>query len=581
MTQFHDSHHETKKGQNMGSRTAPKMKKYLTLGDIRECCNELLPSWSKRRRADLRSAIKKFAEAAGQPDVTIHADPAIIRVLISQASPQLIGIKKSRWSNIRSLIDACLTDLDVLTIRARQTCALSEAWKANTDMGTSLKTHAHLSRFARWCSREAIEPRAVEDETFNRFENELTEYSLTKNPAAAAMAARRAWNAATSQIEGWVGKPVPTRYRRKTITLPWDDFPKTFKLDVDAYAKARAKPSKLSDDAGKPLRPSTIKDQVDNLRRFAGMLVRDGLAADSMINIQALLTPPNVKQGLHLSWGEDEIASPMACQYAHDFVSVGRFLDFEEETLAQLIKFSRKTRRPQSGLTKQNRERLQAFDDEESLMAMYMLPARIAERLKGRNDISYADAVDMRLAVCIEILLMAPMRRMNLSRLDIKKHINWPLSVDGELRITFEEPEVKNSVKLNFLLPVESSQLIRAYVDRFRPVLLTGASDALFPGEVDGHLALNSLSRIIRLGLQRELGVEFNAHLFRHFACQNHLREYPGDYETLRRLCGHKKLETLMNFYAGTETEAAIRRFHDGVLKTRRTSPDSDTDDLV
>lgn len=90
--------------------------------------------------------------------------------------------------------------------------------------------------------------------------------------------------------------------------------------------------------------------------------------------------------------------------------------------------------------------------------------------------------------------------------------------------------------------------------------------DALFPGDVDGFMTPNSLGRLVRVGLRDHLGIDFNAHLFRHFACMNHLREHPGDYETLRRLCGHKRLDTTVNFYAGTETDAAIHRFHDSTV---------------
>lgn len=565
----------------MGSRTAPKMKEHLTLGDIRERCTELLPDWSKRRRADLRSAIKKFAEASGKPATTIHADPEIIRILIDKASPQVAGISKSRWSNIRSLIEACLFELDVLTIRARQQCALTAAWQANMDRAEKLKTVALLSKFARWCSRDGIEPDIVNDKTFLQFEAELTDFSLAKNPVTSAAEARRAWNQAASRIDGWVGNPVLHRCRRPTTTMQWSAFPESFKNDVDAYAEARAKPSKFNESFDKPLRPATIRGHVANLRRLAGMLVREGLDASSVTCITALLTAPNVKGGLDLAWGNDEIASPMACQYAHDFVSIARFLNLEDNTLSQLIKFSRRCRRPQSGLTKQNRQRLQRFDDEDALRAMYLLPEGIAARLRGLSDIAYADAVDMRLAVCIEILLMAPLRRKNLALLDINRHIAWPISADGELQITFEEPEVKNSVQLEFLLPAESTALIRDYVERFRPVLMAQESTALFPGGVGGYMTPNSLSRIVRLGLKRELGVEFNAHLFRHFACQNHLRQNPGDYETLRRLCGHKKLETLVNFYSGTETEAAIKQFHKSVLKIREPDTTADFGDMV
>lgn len=576
MTTITHSPHQSKSGRSTASREAPSMTEYLTMEDVRARATELLPAWKKSQIYELRSAIKVFATAARQPASLIHADPQVLRVLVAKASPQLLGINKRRWANVRSLIDRALADIGVLTIRARQRCALSPVWQELMDRAKTLDSKALLSRFARWCSREGIDAADVDDTTFTTFEDELTEFSLAKSPGFTAADARRAWNTAVAQIEGWIGSSVPTRCRRKVVTVSLNALPASFAVEVDDYASRRIKPSKF-DKPGKfddvmisALRPQTVQGHIDNLRRAAGLLIREGLPADSVTSINALLTPANVKKLLELVWGDADIASPSACQYSHDFVSIARFLAFDDAHLGELIKFSRRCRRPQIGMTPQNRERLSFFDDERSLLAMYTLPKRIAGALRELNDIAHGDAVDMRLAVCVEILLMAPIRRFNLAHLDLAKHIVWPTSQNGDIRITIPTPEVKNSVDLHHFLPPESVAVVRLYVERFRPLLMKTPTEALFPGDVAGFMTPNSLGRLVRLGLKRHLGVDFNAHLFRHFACMNHLREHPGDYETLRRLCGHKRLDTTVNFYAGTETKAAIQRFHDEtVLRIR------------
>lgn len=206
---------------------------------------------------------------------------------------------------------------------------------------------------------------------------------------------------------------------------------------------------------------------------------------------------------------------------------------------------------------------------------------RIADDLSGVESSTYGEAVEMRLAAMVEILLMAPIRRGNLARLDLERHLAWPVQADGEMRLSIPAAEVKNRVALEYFLPPPSTSLLRTYVERFRPLLIRTPTSALFPGEADGCMSPNSVGRIIRLGLQRHLGVAFNAHLFRHFACMNHLRLYPGDYETPRRLCGHKRLQTLVDHYAGMETEAAVRRFHEGtVLRIRQTVDGMRDDEL-
>ena len=40
------------------------------------------------------------------------------------------------------------------------------------------------------------------------------------------------------------------------------------------------------------------------------------------------------------------------------------------------------------------------------------------------------------------------------------------------------------------------------------------------------------------------------------------LEAHPGAYEDVRRLLGHKSIQTTINFYAGLEATAAINRYN-------------------
>jgi integrase len=50
-------------------------------------------------------------------------------------------------------------------------------------------------------------------------------------------------------------------------------------------------------------------------------------------------------------------------------------------------------------------------------------------------------------------------------------------------------------------------------------------------------------------------------HQFRHAAAAVYLKHYPGDYETVRRLLGHRDIQTTSKFYCGLETIAATEEF--------------------
>ena len=43
----------------------------------------------------------------------------------------------------------------------------------------------------------------------------------------------------------------------------------------------------------------------------------------------------------------------------------------------------------------------------------------------------------------------------------------------------------------------------------------------------------------------------------------------PGAYESVRRLLGHSSIATTTNFYAGSETAAAVRHYDEVVLRLR------------
>ena len=108
-----------------------------------------------------------------------------------------------------------------------------------------------------------------------------------------------------------------------------------------------------------------------------------------------------------------------------------------------------------------------------------------------------------------------------------------------------------------------------AYLDRFRPLLLSADSNALFPGRRGRAKRNDTLAKQITKLLRAELGIAWNAHLYRHFAVRLYLRAYPGDYEGARRLVAHLNGETTFQFYEGAEMRPAVERF-DRVIESIR-----------
>jgi integrase len=61
--------------------------------------------------------------------------------------------------------------------------------------------------------------------------------------------------------------------------------------------------------------------------------------------------------------------------------------------------------------------------------------------------------------------------------------------------------------------------------------------------------------------IQKAIGLRLTVHQFRHAAAAIYLKHRPGDYETVRRLLGHRDIQTTIRFYCGLETMQATEEF--------------------
>jgi integrase len=68
------------------------------------------------------------------------------------------------------------------------------------------------------------------------------------------------------------------------------------------------------------------------------------------------------------------------------------------------------------------------------------------------------------------------------------------------------------------------------------------------------------------------LTVPVHPHLFRHISAKLYLDAKPGAYEVVRRVLGHRSIDTTTAFYTGLETSAAVRHFDQTILDLRKVS---------
>jgi len=171
-------------------------------------------------------------------------------------------------------------------------------------------------------------------------------------------------------------------------------------------------------------------------------------------------------------------------------------------------------------------------------------------------------------AVAIDILLMAPMRALNLCNLSLTRHLRWRETKDGHRYvIEIGAAEVKNNRNLTYPLPPSTSQRIRDYIDVYRPILVEGPNEHLFPGR-DGRAKDQScLSRQITRAMFDQAGIRLTPHQFRHVGAKLLLDTNPGAYDLVRRVLGHASTSTTYDVYSGGESKAAVEHYDEVILK--------------
>ena len=171
-------------------------------------------------------------------------------------------------------------------------------------------------------------------------------------------------------------------------------------------------------------------------------------------------------------------------------------------------------------------------------------------------------AVRAQLAVAIAIETFAPIRLRNLIRIELGQNLIKPGGLNTPYWLVFPNYDVKNRVDLTFRFDQKLTDLIDEYVHDFRPALLRGSNSSwLFPGENGEPKNGLLFSKQITVRIQKAIGLRMTVHQFRHAAAAVYLKHHPGDYETVRRLLGHRDIRTTIKFYCGLETIAATEEF--------------------
>ena len=438
---------------------------------------------------------------------------------------------------------------------------------------------AALGRFIGYLSDHEVSPADVSDGQIKRFAAELDTSSLRGRPITIVRAAIRGWNAAVNEVPGWPQHPltVPASGREGYV-FPAVSFSMSFQTSLSDHLAFLANPPDDDDAPPRALRASTLRLREFQFRQMASALVHGGVAIEAITSITALASRENVDTICEFFI---ERAGRPDCVQLNGFLRVLRPVALHhlgDRGLADWI--GRRMKRLAGGrrffgMTEKNRRRLAVFRDPRHVRDLLLLPYKLLKRAESGSLPPQEAAKLVRAAVAIELEIMCPIRLQNLSELNVDTDfVRSHAGKKAAVHLFIPGKRTKNGEDIELELPRQSMDLIDLYLAKYRNHLIDPAFRGsgprfLFPRPDGTAKAGNVLADGICRVMQRELGIKFNMHLFRHLGCFLYLKSHPGQIDVMRRVLGHRDGETTLRFYASIEQSDAFRMFDTHVLQIR------------
>ena len=510
------------------------------------------------QQRDQLSAVRTIARLLEADPSEIEADPARLRRRLEAVAPEAIGISRARWANLRSLLGKAL-EHGRLMMPARRVTPLSVAW-ATLLARVDDKRRIRLSALARHFSAAGVEPMAVTLDDLKAYGRAMIEDRLRRSPERAWDELSWSWNASMREVEGWPKIEIPRKDRRNPYVLAWATFPTSLKLEVDAFLRRQSGADLCEEGPPKPLRASSLKTRERQLRVAAAALVHRGVSPSEIRGISDMLSLERFKEILTFFLDRRSgKTSTQVGQLASFLKGVAvHWLGVDDLTEMKMKRLVSRLSVESRGMTPKNRERLRPFDDPETVGRFVCLPQTIRNAVDGDRRPARLKAVAAQCAAAVAILQAAPIRIANLVQIDMRGHL---IERAGRVYLVIPATEVKNREPIDLELPASAIEVVAWYALHYRPHLLRGKTDALFPGKGVGPKSAGALGPQITREVFQRTGLRMNPHLFRHAAGKIFLDQKPGQYEVVRRLLGHKSLQTTTAIYTGAETRAAGQLF--------------------
>lgn len=445
--------------------------------------------------------------------------------------------------------------------------SLSEAWASLITPIPNRYARSFMNQFGRHCSILGIEPWQVSDDIMAGFECRAIEDGRT--PSRAKQLRRdvtKAWDRLSETQPGWPQFQLRLIDRQKNQSPKLEQMPKDFIDDSDAYLAHTGGNGLFDSRKRRALSLKTKQDRQQKIMQLVGIYIRAGGELASITRLKDLVREDVMHVILEAMWQDGKGANNgHHHNRARTLRMIAEFWAYLSPAELEPFKSAENRFRPrQFGMTDSVRHKLRPFLNEENCALIINLPYRLMAKL-GDQPPSTLDAVQVQFALACAILPNAPMRMANLASLNLNTHIHRISS--ERCHIIIPAHEVKNERDLDYPLGQHVIDTLDLYVRVFRPLLLKSQPDdgSLFISLNGKKKTEGTLGAQITHFIKTETGFHLNPHAFRHLIGLIFLRKYPGEYEPVRQMLGHKDIKTTIKFYVGLETQDTFKRL-DSIL---------------
>jgi integrase len=523
-------------------------------------------SLSKLTRDGWCCSIRRIAKFLERDPTQLPARLSALRYGINRLHHGELGISRKTLQNHVANLKAAVRRFAGLKRLSGRGISFTPAWEALYDQMREPRLRLGLSGFFRYCSACGIDPASVSDATVEAFIHYASEVQFTAKPNDLHKQVTRCWNRAQQGVPGW-SRTVLTvpDFRPRAVSLPWDAFPASLLKDIERHLALLGGTSLLDEDApDQPCKPSTIENRRACLKLAASAAVRQGAAPEELRSLADLVSPNIVRLILddYLAKKDGAVVN-FTIDLAERLYAIARhYVKAPEADHKSLERYCIRLRaQRRTGLTPKNMTVVRQFKDPRNRARLKALAGQLFDKALAERNAPVQAAVKAEMALAIQILLVAPMRLANLAALNLDTNVVQVGGLEPTYHLVIPPEQVKNEEPLEYPLPKPANQMLGRYLAVFRPRLCRQENTWLFPGALNGHKTKGTLSGQIIDRIVKAIGIRVTPHQFRHLAAAFILEKDPANYEFVRRVLGHKNLQTTINFYIGLETADAVRKF--------------------